>query len=180
MDKELFRPKYAPPGMKYAVAKAAGALREGEVWWVRYRDKGRTRRESTKTTKFDEARRFLARRKAAVARGEPIRVKADHVTFAEMAKRLQRDFELNGKHLPTLNARLLHLTGFFGDAKMAHLGVDDVERYKDQRHQAGASHGTINRELSVLARAFALGRKLGLLTVSLPIRDHGFAEAAPR
>lgn len=104
MAKELFRPKYAPPGMTYRDAKAAGVLRESETWWLRLRHHGRTLRESTKATRHDEARRFLAARKAALSRGEPFVPKADHVTFAEMAERLKQDYELNGRDVATLNA----------------------------------------------------------------------------
>jgi hypothetical protein len=31
----------------------------GEIWWVKYYENGRPRRESTGTTKETEARRFL-------------------------------------------------------------------------------------------------------------------------
>lgn len=180
MAKELFRPKYAPPGMTYRDAKAAGVLRESETWWLRLRHHGRTLRESTKATRHDEARRFLAARKAAISRGEPFVPKADHVTFAEMAERLKQDYELNGRDVATLNARLVRLLPFFGPRRMADLRPDDVETYKTQRHQAEAANGTINRELQILARAFVLGRKRGLLTATLDVRDHRLAEAAPR
>jgi hypothetical protein len=180
MAKELFKPSYAPPGWKYGDAKAAGTLRESETWWIRLRHHGKTIRESSKTTKYDEARSFLARKKASLARGEPFVPKADHVTFGEMAKRLREDYTINGKHLPTLEARLARLEPAFGARRMADLRPDDVATYIARRHAVLATNGTINRELQVLARAFALGRKLGLLTVALPIRNHRLTEAAPR
>jgi integrase len=41
----------------------------------------------------------------------------------------------------------------------ANVSTDLVNRYIDRRQQEGASNGTINRELSLLKRAFHLGRE---------------------
>jgi len=68
----------------------------------------------------------------------------------------------------------------FGAVRMARLIPADVERYKAARLSAGATNGTVNRELEVLARAFRLGAKLGLLNATLAVRDQRLAEAAPR
>src|SRR2546428_2776254 len=104
-----FRVKYAPPGMTWAEAKAAGALRESEVWMIRYRVHGRPRRESTETTNYEEAKRILRERQGAADRGESPAPKARRVTLTEMAAALERDYETNGQRLDTLKARLGHL-----------------------------------------------------------------------
>src|SRR5712664_3593534 len=106
MARELFKPLYSPPGYKYKDAKAAGLLRESQAYWIRLRHQGRTIRESTKTDNHAMARQFLAEKKASLAKGEPQVRHASHVTFAEMAEKLKRDYDLNGKHRPTLDARL--------------------------------------------------------------------------
>jgi integrase len=168
----LFRPTYRD--------KATKEKRECAVWYARYQLHGRKIVESTGCTKFEEARQWLRRREGATARNEPVRVKADRATFAEMADRLREDYRTNGKHLPTLEARLGHLLAAFGAMRMARLIPADVERYKTQRLDVGATNGTINRELEVLARAFRLGAKLGLLNATLGVRDHRLAEAPPR
>jgi hypothetical protein len=46
----LYHPKYRD---------AHGAVQESPTWWARYRQNGREIRESTGTTNFDQARRFL-------------------------------------------------------------------------------------------------------------------------
>jgi integrase len=176
----IFRPTYAPPGMTFKQARAAGVLRHSAIYWIRYHVHGRKVRESTQSTRFAEARRLLNERRRAADRGEPIRLKANRVTFSEMAEHLRADYRVNGKHLRTLEARLVHLEPVFGLRRMVDIGLDDVSRYKDERLAAAASNGTINRELEVLARAFTYGQALGLLTVALPVRRHRLAEAHPR
>jgi integrase len=169
--KGLYRPKYRDAG---------GTIRQSAVWWVRYRDHGRTRRQSTQTTNHEEAKRFLNLRRGAIAKGEPVNPRADRVTFHEMAADLRRDYEKNSKDHVTLEARLGHLEAFFGQQRMARLIPDDVERYIEHRRQAKAANGTINRELGVLGRTFSLGVKLGKLTAAFPVRHQRLAEAQPR
>src|SRR5262245_10189940 len=164
----IFRPTYPPPGMTFKDARAAGVLRESEVWWIRYRSKGRTIRESAHTARFEEARQLLNKRRHATDQHEPINVKANRVTFTEMTEHLRKDYRVNGRHLATLESRLRRLEAFFGARRMVNIGLDDVSRYKDERLASAATNGTVNRELEVLARMFALGRKLGVLTVQLP------------
>src|SRR3989442_3570396 len=180
MAKELFKPKYSPPGWKYRDAKAAGTLRESQTWWLRLWHEGRPLRESTGTDNHAKAREYLRQRKASLAKGEPIVKNASKITFAEMADRLRRDYANNGKDDKTLGFRLAQLTPAFGIRRMADLRPDDIDAYITRRRATGAANGTINRELQILARAFALGRKLGLLTATLRVRDHRLAEAAPR
>jgi integrase len=159
---------------------AKGTLRESPTWWAQYGVRGKVIRESTQTSEYQQAKGWLKEREAAAARHEPVRPKANRVTFTEMAEKLERDYEDNGRHLRTLKSRLVHLRAALGDRRLAQLIPDDLERYKDTRLKAEASTTSINRELEVLNRAFTLGRKLGLLTVSLPVRDFRFADVAPR
>lgn len=168
----LYRPTYRD--------KVTKEPRQCAVWYARYQLHGRKIVESTGCTKFEEARTWLRKRLGAIARNEPVQVRADRVTFAQMAERLVDDYRTNDKHLPTLEARLKHLETTFGAMRLARLIPADVERYKTSRLEAGATNGTVNRELEVLARAFRLGAKLGLLNATLPVRDHRLEEAPAR
>lgn len=176
----LYRPKYAPKGMTYKEAKAVGRLQECDVWYARYQLHGRKIVETTGCTKFDEARTWLRKKLGAIARNEPVLVKADRVTFDGMADKIREDYRTNDKHLPTLECRLAHLTAAFGKIRMAQLIPADVQAYKAARREAGAASGTVNKELEILARAFSLGRRLGLLNATLDVRSHRLAEAPPR
>src|SRR5262249_57011215 len=118
---------YPPPGMTFKDARAAGVLRVSDVWWIRYRAKGRTIRESAHTTRFEDARKLLNERRRAADRHEvdPKR-KLNRVTFAEMAERLRAFYREHKQHLPTLDSRLTHLQAFFGARRMVDLGRGDV------------------------------------------------------
>src|SRR2546426_8977746 len=161
MAKELFKPKYSPPGWKYSDARKAGLLRESLGWWLRVRHSARvicacrnsdgrplrgtphTFRESTKTDDKRAAQAALDAHKKALLNGNQIIKRAEQPTFDNMAAKLRRDYELNGRHLATLNARLIHLEAAFGTCRMADILPDDIESYKSQRRQAGATNGTI-------------------------------------
>src|SRR5262245_8365649 len=157
-----FRVKYAPPGTTWAEAKAAGALRESDVWMIRYRVHGRTRRESTETTNYEEAKKILRERQGAADNGTLPAPKARRVTLEEMAAALERDYETNGQRLDTLKARLAHLKTSphfgYGKALLIQLTPNQVEAYKADRLAQKASGATINRELNTLARMIARGR----------------------
>ena len=62
----------------------------------------------------------------------------------------------------------LHLGPFFGRRRMAAITTTDVRRYVARRQDEGAKNATINRELSVLKRAFTLAIAAG----TLPSRPH--------
>src|SRR5439155_428132 len=57
----------------------------------------------------------------------------------------------------------LHLEPFFRRRRMATIATADVRRYVARRQEEGAKNATINRELSLLKRAFALAIADGTL-----------------
>ena len=56
-----------------------------------------------------------------------------------------------------------HLTPFFGGRRMASISTPDVRTYTSHRLDAGASPGEVNRELTLLKRAFSLAVQAGKL-----------------
>jgi integrase len=120
-------------------------------------------------------------RRAGFDTGKPFVQHATKITFKEMAARLRDDYKTNKQDSATLGYRLAHLESAFGARRMASLRGADISAYRGKRQSEGASAGTINRELSVLARAFALGRELELLNeTTLRISNYRTAESAPR
>jgi hypothetical protein len=43
-----------------------GVYKRGNIWWIRYSRNGRQGRESSKSTKFDDAKRLLKRREGEI------------------------------------------------------------------------------------------------------------------
>jgi integrase len=157
-----------------------GALyRRGEIWWAKYYENGRPRRESTGTTKETEARRFLKEREGRVATGQPILQRADRISYDEVAQDLRQHYRLTGsRDLEEAEDRLKHLDAFFVGKRVATIGTADITAYVAKRQREGASNGTINRDLAVLNRMMRLAYEHNKL-VRPPV-IHKLKEGAPR
>src|SRR2546427_11784939 len=90
-----FRPKYPPVGMSYKDAAAAGLLRQSEIWWIKYRQNGRTVRESSESEKESQAKKLLRQREGAVVEGRMVIPRSDRVTVGVLLDELQREYEAN-------------------------------------------------------------------------------------
>lgn len=74
----------------------------------------------------------------------------------------------------------VHLRPAFGSLVAAHLGTDALRNYVAKRLKAKAAHGTINRELALLRRAFNLGHRATPPKVIRVPRFELLKEAPPR
>ncbi len=153
--------------------------RFGKVWWVKYYVNGKAVRESTETEKETEARRFLKDREGSAAKGQPVVPRVERILYEEAASDLIMHYRTTGERdLTEAGWRLTHLEAFFRTKRISSIGSADVTRYIAARQEAGASNGTINRELAVLGRMLRLAyenRKL----MRLPV-IHKLKEAKPR
>ena len=88
------------------------------------------------------------------------------LTFRVAVRHVLDDYRINRRRSLTDVERhvRLHLAPFFARRRMAALTTADVRRYIVRRQDEGAKNATINRELSVLKRAFTLAIAAGILT----------------
>jgi integrase len=144
---------------------ANGEFHELPTWWIKYRQNGRTMRESTETTKETVARRILRTREGDVEKGIPINPKMGKITFDEAVKDLLNDYTVNGRktHDDAERRITLHLEPAFRGKRLIAITTDVIRQYVVERPAAGASAGTINRELSALRRMFRLAIAAGQL-----------------
>jgi integrase len=144
---------------------ANGELHDLPTWWIKYRQNGRTMRESTETTKETVARRILRTREGDVEKGIPINPQMGKVTFEDAAKDLLNDYKANKKKSHDYVKRRIDLAlepAFRGKRLMA-ITTDGIRQYSVDRQTAGAANATINRELAALKRMFSLAIKAGKL-----------------
>src|SRR6266545_5224582 len=150
----IYRPKYRGND---------GEIRESAVWWVRFRQHGKTVRQSTETTDERKARAFLREREGKVALNIPVSPHGDRLTLDEAAAMIRDDYAANGrKSAYTLEFLLVHLlTHFGGAARLGRLTTGAVERYKAARlaERPAPAPATVNRELSALGRMASLARR---------------------
>jgi len=136
----------------------SGAIHESEVFWIKYYRNGKAYRESSKTTKEDDAKKLLKLREGEIAKGKLPGVYFEKVTFAELAEDLQRDYALNNrKSQKRVEECLAHLERFFEGYRVPRITSDKVQAYIELRLSEGAKNGTVNRELSALKRMLSLG-----------------------
>jgi integrase len=147
----IYKPKYRDK---------AGAVRESEVFWLKYYRNGKAYRESSKTTKEDDAKKLLKLREGEIAKGKLPGIYFDKVTFEELAEDLKRDYLLNKrKSQRRVRECLAHLENFFEGYRVPRITSDKVQSYIQLRLSEGAKNGTVNRELSALKRMLQLGAR---------------------
>jgi integrase len=136
----------------------AGRIYKDNGWlYLDYSFQGKRHRESAHTKDRTLARELLATRLRELADGRF--AGSASVTLASLFEDVLIDYEINDKRsLSDLRARIIkHLGPYFGGKPAAKLTTRDVQAYTKHRLEAGATNGTINRELAVLKRAYTLG-----------------------
>src|SRR5262245_8539564 len=137
-----------------------GQVQQSAVWWVRYRQHGKTIRQSTETDDERKARKFLQEREGRVALNVSVSPKGDRLTLDQAAQMIRNNYAAQRrKSSATLGYQLAHVLGHFREStRLSRITTGDVERYKAARLVAGAAPATVNRELSALARMGSLAR----------------------
>ena len=117
----IYQPKYRD---RHGVTQASA------VWWVRFRQHGKTVRQCTETTAEAQARTFLREREGKVALNIPVNVTAERLTLGAAADLIRNDYTSNGhKSADTLELRLTHLQAHLGAAtRLSRITTGSVER----------------------------------------------------
>jgi len=147
--------------------------------WVKFSVAGKVYRMSANTEKVREAENFLKNEILKHANGDA--VDNGRVTADDLYSVLLADYRINGKceSWCELNWRV-HLKPIFGGVLAKNVGTESLNRYIEARRKEGAANGSINRELSLLQRAFMLGYESQPRRVARPLRFHRLAESKPR
>ncbi len=150
----LIRPKYKD---------RHGNLCECRIWYMSFSINGKYYRESTGTRDKKKAQEKEDLRKAELRCEGPIGDRT--LTFSDLAELVTNEYENNGKRsIGDLEARLrLHILPVFSERKAMEITPADISHYTNRRKREKAGNGTINRELTVIKRAFSLGTKMGLI-----------------
>lgn len=151
-------------------------------WWLCWQDAtGRRQQESSKTDDKPTAKKLLRERLSAVDRHEPVTARTGKITVGEALKAVMEDKSLNGRRWLAEPKRMIehHIEPHFGPKRrLASIGVADLRTYSRTRVEKGASPASVNRELSLLRRAFRLAQAANEITL---VPAFAFLqEAAPR
>jgi integrase len=138
--------------------------RRGTIWWVRYSVRGKDFRESSGSERDRDAMKLLKLRWQELGRGRFIGPAQERVTMEELFKSLEMDYSTNGwRSFGTLKGRLIHLRAAFAELRAVDVTEQKIENYKQMRLAEKTMRGnkpiqsaTVNRELSMLRKAFRL------------------------
>src|SRR5579871_279224 len=173
--------------MESTQAKPRGKRGQGTVYlpknsrnyWYKFSSNGRVVQKSAETESRREALNKLKAEILRHANGDA--VADDRVTVDNLYETLLSDYRINGKAIEWAERVWnIHLKQFFGGLQAKSVGTDMLSRYIETRRSEKAANGTINRELSLLQRAFMLGYEAQPRKVARPLRFHRLAESKPR
>jgi integrase len=153
-----------------------GLYRRNRIWWYRFTWRGQVFRESTKQTNKRVAEQIESAHKTSLARGEVgIRDRTPAITIRQFATRDFLPFcrSTFAAKLKTLGyyengtARLLEYPAV-ADESLDTINSEKIAGYARRRQDAGMKVATVNRELQVLRRMFALAIEWGKVERALP------------
>jgi integrase len=155
-------------------------FRRGRRWWIRYWHRGREYREPARSTDERVAYRLLKRRHGEVAGRTFVGPQEERVRFEDLKRGLLEKYTLQKRRsFSTARLRLRHIEDFFGQDRAFDMTTARLQAYQAHRLQEGANRASINRELSILHRAFVLAAKASLLS-RVPMFPDRLEESPPR
>jgi integrase len=150
--------------------------KRGRVWWYKFTWRGDPIRESTKQTNKRVAEQIEAAHKTSLAKGEVgIRDRKPAATVRQFANTdflpfCRSTFAAKAKTLSYYEngtARLLEYAAV-ADESLDTITSEKIAGYARRRQDAGMKVATVNRELQVLRRMFALAIEWGKVERALP------------
>ena len=157
-----------------------GLYRRGPTWWISFTYNGRQVRRSTETGDKKLAEKIQHKVMTEVAEGKWFERQQGTQTFAEMMERYMKEHSAVKKRSTMRDrASLKHLLPFFGALTLQEVRPGQISRYKANRLAAGASPGTLNRELALMKHAFTLSIKEWGWTKDNPVKMVSMEKEAP-
>lgn len=133
---------------------------DSKVWWISFCAGGKQYKRSTGTENRKIAENILAKIKTQIIEGKFFDVdQSKQHNYEEMMEKFMKEYAPTKKI--TTQERyvhaLKHLDIFFGGLTLADITSSSISDYVEKRKtEGGAAHGTINREYSMLSKAFSL------------------------
>lgn len=134
----------------------------GKIWWIKYYQRGKPIRESSKSESKMVANRLLKKREGEIVEGKIPSLVYERTKFEDLKKLILEDYKINKKKsIDRVKFSLNHLEPYFAGYSAPEITSDSINNYTIERLQEEAANATVNRELACLRRMFNLGRKYG-------------------
>lgn len=150
---------------------------KAKTWWIEYWHRGKQHRESTRSTRREDAVNLLKQRHGEAAQGRIVGPAAERLTLKDLLDMVEADYALSERKSKPPCARLREHFG--DDARALDLTHDVLTCYARTRRAervapdgtkiAGAQPATVRNELAVLGRGFTLAHESGKLAQRPPL-----------
>lgn len=149
-----------------------GYLYFRKAWvWLRYSHRGKEYRRPTRTKDPKKAFQRLRELHGQAQSGGSVNPKVERVTVGELLAALEAHYRLNAvRGLVAARSHLKPIREAFGDCRAADLSAEAVDRYIEERLDAGKRPATVNRETQLLGQAFRLALQRKRVTAAPWIR----------
>jgi integrase len=146
-------------GLRHLRQKGSVFQNGSTTWWIKFSERGIPRCENSHSSDRRVAEKLLQRRLAEVT--TMTYIPRENIRVDELISDLLEEHRVNGrKSTSDVEARWrLHLLPFFTRRPAMDITTDLIRRYISLRQEENAENATINRELSLLKRAFNLARE---------------------
>jgi integrase len=135
-------------------------FRNGRTWWLQYYVRGKRITENSQLEDRTAAGELLKLRVAEVTAGQ-VEAPAGRATIADICGLVLADYRLRKlRDAKTVEWRYkAHIAGALGKIQAGRVTSSHIRTYVDERRAAGAEDATINRELSIVRRAYTLAMR---------------------
>ncbi len=130
----------------------------GRIWWIQYYTQGQLLRETSRSSLKSAAAALLKKREGDIVDGRVPNIRATKTTFAELVGLYRQDLAVNERATELIRARaaIAHLAESFSGFLASQITTDRINAFILTRRSAGATNGTVNRELGTVRRMFRL------------------------
>ena len=136
--------------------------RSGGIWWTSIRHNGKRIQKSLETSDRKLAKAIEAKVKTEIVEGTYFeKLIGRNKTFKDMMDKFLKVHapKVSSNMQRSYTTSLKHLNPFFGESNLLSISPKMVSRYKVLRNDEGAAPASVNRELSMLSKAFNLAIK---------------------
>jgi integrase len=129
------------------------------VWWTCIRHNGKKIQKSLETADRRLAKAIEAKVRTEIVEGSYFeKLVGRNKTFRDMMEKFMKEYspKVSSNMRRSYATSLKHLNPFFGESNLLSISPKMVSRYKVLRSDEGAAPASVNRELSMLSKAFNL------------------------
>jgi integrase len=134
-----------------------GVYLRGAVCWIRYSRNGKVFRESAETTNENKAWKFLQKRLEEIKKPEFVGPAEKKLTLDDLEKKIEADYLRHERRsLQTAKHCLAAIKRAFPYDRLLDITPQRIEKYQQDRLNAGKARATVNREVRYLLHGYKL------------------------